>query len=136
MEIVLRRVTVANGYNTDAGLTVTTEPAQMDAELVDQARLCVLVARQERPTDPAMRDRGRLTTLLIAAQLPTGLDDHQARLDEIVADVEAVMDKPSMADFPPGWQWPRYVSMEPGQPRPGLPWNGALITYQTHIPIR
>lgn len=131
---VLAQITTANGYRTDAGLAVTLEPGQVDA--TETAVLAPVIGKQARPTDPAMRNSGRLTTLVIIAKVPARLDEAQARLDDLIADIEQAMDRPSIPSYPPGIQWPRYEAMEPVKPEPGMGWTGALLTYQTHLPIR
>ena len=135
MKDVLSIITTANGFNTDAGLNVTTEPAQIPGTLTEPV-LALLIEKQQRPADAAAVARTRLTTLIVAVRVPADLDEAQDRLDDVISDVEAAMDRPSMERFPVGVQWPRYVGVDFGQPLAGLGWNGALITYQTHIPIR
>lgn len=131
---VLSQITTANGYNTDAGQYVTTEPEQVNADA--GCVLAAIIGKQVRPTEPAMRNAGRLTDVVVIAKVPAALGQAQARLDAIVQDIEAAMDRGAIPSYPNGWQWPRYVSCEPIKTEPGMGWTGALLTYQTHIPIR
>lgn len=129
----LARIHSDQGYRTDAGAAATLEPGQVseDAEAV----LAVLTVRQERPTEPSQRQTGRLTTVVILAKVPAGLGEAQARLDDIVSDVEQAMADQQFR-YPVGYQFPQYVSMEPAEAKAGMGWVGALITYQSHIPIK
>lgn len=129
----LRRIQADAGYRTDAGAVVTLEPHQV-ADTAD-AVLGVLVVKQERAVDPGVARTHRLTTVAVLAKLPASGDDAQARLDAIVSDVEQAMADQQFR-YPPGHQFPQYVSMEPADTKAGMGWVGALITYQSHIPIK
>lgn len=128
----LQRISSADGYQTEAGATFTLEPGQVDEDAT--AVLTVLVAKQERASDVALIRTHRLTTLVIVIKVPAPLDTAQARLDAAVADVERAMADQQFR-YPPGMQFPQYVSMEPVKPEAGMSWVGALLTYQSHIPI-
>ncbi|UXA48529.1 hypothetical protein M0D44_20005 [Xanthomonas prunicola] len=128
----LQRISVDAGYQTDAGGTFTLEPGQVDEDT--NAVLTVLVAKQERASDAALVRTHRLTTLVIVIKVPAPLDTAQARLDAAVADVERAMADQQFR-YPQGIQCPQYVSMEPVKPEAGMSWVGALLTYQSHIPI-
>ncbi|RFF51730.1 hypothetical protein [Xanthomonas campestris] len=128
----LQRISIADGYQTDAGATFTLEPGQVDEDAT--AVLTVLVAKQERASDAALIRTHRLTTLVIVIKVPAPLDTAQARLDAAVADIERAMADQQFR-YPPGVQFPQYVSMEPVKPEAGMSWVGALLTYQSHIPI-
>ncbi|ASK91874.1 MULTISPECIES: Clp protease/crotonase-like domain-containing protein [Xanthomonas] len=129
----LAQITVANGYATDAGLAVTLEPGQVGDETL--AVLAPLVTRQERASEQSQARTHRLTTLAVLAKVPADLGEAQARLDDLIADVERAMaDK--QARYPIGYQFPQYVAMEPAEAKAGMGWVGALITYQSHIPIK
>jgi len=129
----LARIKTAAGYRTDAGDVVTLEPGQVtdDAEAV----LAVLAARQDRPTEPSQKMVSRLTTVVILAKVPAQIDEAQARLDDIVSDIEDAMADQQFR-YPVGYQFPQYVSMEPAEAKAGMGWVGALVTYQSHIPIK
>lgn len=128
----LRRITVAGGYSTDAGLSVTLEPGPVDEEA--EAVIAVVVAAQARATEPALLRTHRLTTLGVVAKVPTAQATAQARLDALVDDIErCLLDQ--QYRFPPGIAFPRYVDMQPIKPEPGMGWIGAVVQYQTHIPI-
>jgi len=128
----LQRISVANGYQTDAGASLTLEPGQVDEDA--NAVLTVLVAKQQRASESALTRTHRLTTLVVVVKAPAPLDTAQARLDALVADIEQAMADQQFR-YPPGIQFPQYVSMEPVKPEAGMSWVGALLTYQTHIPI-
>ncbi|AZR24374.1 hypothetical protein NX81_021300 [Xanthomonas vasicola] len=128
----LQRISVANGYQTDAGASLTLEPGQVDEDA--NAVLTVLVAKQQRASESALTRTHRLTTVLIVAKTPAPLDTAQTQLDALVADIELAMADQQFR-YAPGIQFPQYVSMEPVKPEAGMSWVGALLTYQTHIPI-
>lgn len=129
----LRSITVANGYATDAGAYVTLEPGQIPAD--QQAVVAPVVLKQERASDPSQTRVSRLTTVGVVIKLPALSDQAQAVLDIMVGDVEQAMAGRESA-YPKGYQFPQYQQMEPIPAEPGMGWVGALITYQTHIPIK
>lgn len=128
----LQRISRAGGYQTDAGASLTLEPGQVDEDAT--AVLTVLVAKQQRASESALTRTHRLTTLVIVAKAPAPLDTAQSQLDALVSDIELAMADQQFR-YPPGIQFPQYVSMEPVKPEAGMSWIGALLTYQTHIPI-
>lgn len=132
---ILADIRQANGYLTDAGLVVTSEPTPQLAEV---ASACVFVvwSRQERASEAALVRTHRLTTVEVIAKVPAGYEDAQAQLDAITTDVEAAMDRRQGA-FPPGYQYPQYRSAEPVVPQSSaVGWIAVSITYTSHIPIR
>jgi len=129
----LRQISVANGYRTDAGTTVTLEPKQVDEAA--EGVLAVIFAKQQRPTDPSQVRISRLTTVAVLAKVPAQLDEAQMRLDDIVSDVEQAMAGQQFR-YPKGYEVPQYVATEPAEPKAGMGWTGALLTYQSHIPIQ
>ncbi len=130
---ILRRISTADGYQTDAGAAVTLEPAQVDDTAV--AVLGVLITKQERAVETALVRTHRLTNIGLLAKVPAAFDQAQARLDALVSDIERAM-ADQQTKYPLGIQYPQYVSMEPAAPEAGAGWIGALLTYQTHIPIK
>jgi len=128
----LRRISKANGYQTDAGLAVTLEPGQVNDETASV--VAVVIAAQARASDLAVRDTHRLTTVGVVAKVPAQQGNAQAALDAIVDDVERCM-RDQQSRFPLGIAFPRYLDMQPIKPEPGMAWIGAVIQYQTHIPI-
>jgi len=128
----LRRIAKANGYQTDAGLAVTLEPGQVNDETAFV--IAVVIAAQARASEAAVRDTHRLTTVGVVAKVPAQQGDAQAALDAIVDDVERCM-RDQQSRFPTGIAFPRYLDMQPIKPEAGMAWIGAVIQYQTHIPI-
>jgi hypothetical protein len=128
----LRRINRPNGYQTDAGLAVTLEPGQADDNAA--AFIAVVIAAQARASDAAVRATHRLTTVGVVAKVPAQQGDAQAALDAIVDDVERCM-RDQQFRFPVGIEFPRYLDMQPIKPDAGMGWIGALVQYQTHIPI-
>lgn len=132
----LSAIRTADGYNTDAGALVTREPGQVRDDAT--SALSVTIGRQQRATEPALVRTHRLTDLSIVIKVPTDLDNEQARLDQAVTDVERAMDPASGAPrYPNGIAFPQFAEMRPLHPeKDSAGWIGALLLYQTHIPIR
>ena len=131
----LQRITTENGYETDAGLTVTREPAPLLAEEVEEF-IAVVWAKQERASEPALLRTHRLTTVQVIAKVRAGMAEAQARLDAITEDIESAMADQQFR-YPTGFQYPQYQAAEPLVPQQiTLGWIGVSIAYTSHIPIR
>ncbi|MEA9653089.1 hypothetical protein VDF32_02745 [Xanthomonas campestris pv. raphani] len=105
----------------------------MDAD--EAAVLTVLVTKQQRASQPALVRTHRLTTVVVVVKVPAALDASQASLDAAVEDIETAMSEQQQR-YPTGIEFPQYLSMEPVKPDAGTGWVGALVTYQSHIPIK
>lgn len=134
----LEQIRTADGYNTDSGGEVTTELYQVPDDAV--AALSATIVRQARSSDAGKARTHRLTEIGVAIKVPAGADDAQAQMDRAVADVEQAMEptRANLARFPAGYEYPQYSEMRPLNPEQGLSagWIGALVVYQSHIPIR
>lgn len=130
----LKRIKKVDGYNTDAGLTVTLEPHPVLGEGA-AAEVGVIWTRQERAQQDAARRSHRLTTARIVAYLPASYTARQDTLDDIVTDIEAAL-ADQQAGFPAGYEFPKYQSAEPVVSAPADGWVAAVITVTGHIPIR
>lgn len=86
----LATITVANGYNTDAGAHVWTSEAQRPSEdalgLMIYSESITGDAGAQRPGKPV-----REFTLLIEAAIGTDQDDAQAQIHAIIEDIEACL---------------------------------------------
>jgi hypothetical protein len=129
----LKRIKKADGYNTNAGLKVTREPAPKLAH--DDEFLTVVWSAQARPQDPAASTTKRLTTVDVVAKVPAALPKAQETLDEIVSDIELAMADQSFR-YPAGYQVPQYQGAAPLRDGPAAGWVAVAITYTSHIPIR
>ena len=134
----LAKILIASGYNTDAGLEVTTELGQVPDDAT--AALSATIVRQARAAEAGKARSHRLTEVGIAIKVPAGLADAQAQLDCAVSDIEQAMEphRENLARFPTGYEYPQYAEMRPLIPEQGVSagWIGALVVYQSHIPIR
>lgn len=130
----LQRITVANGFNTDAGLSWTSEPGQIDGS-GDAVVLTAVIAKQRRAVDPGFARTHRDTDIAVVIKVPAALDAEQSTLDLIVTDVEAALDG-QQERFPRGITFPQYQSMEPVKAPAGAGWVGAVVTFQSRIPIK
>ncbi|NLA67367.1 MAG: hypothetical protein GX856_03815 [Gammaproteobacteria bacterium] len=128
----LRRIRASSGYNTDAGLAVTLEPAPVVSE-DGKPVLSPVWERQARATDPAARNK-RMTTVAILAKVPAAYGNAQGVLDMIVQDVETCL-RDQQFRFPAGYDFPQYQSAEPIAASAAAGWVGAVITVSGHIPI-
>ena len=129
----LARISVAGGYATDAGAVVTGEPGQIADDAT--AALAVVIESQARATDVAVQRTHRLTTVAVIAKVPAAQGNAQARLDLILDDVERAMADQQFR-YPERITFPQYQSMQPVIAEPGQGWVGAVLRYQSHIPIR
>lgn len=129
----LRRIRKADGYNTDIGLQVTTEPGPR----VDSDAAFVAVGwTGQRRSDTAGKSRThRLTDIGIVAKVPAEQARAQAALDDIVSDIERAMEDQQFR-YPVGYDTPQYQSAEPLGAAFGAGWTGVTLTYTSHIPIR
>ncbi len=134
MGACLQRIAIANGFATDAGLSYTDEPGQIDGA-GDAVVLTAVIAKQLRAADPAFARTHRDTDLAVLIKVPAALDAEQSTLDLIVTDVEAALDG-QQARFPRGIAYPQYQSMEPVKAPAGAGWVGAVVTFQSRIPIK
>lgn len=130
----LQRIAIANGFNTDAGLSWTSEPGQIDGG-GDAVVLTAVIAKQRRAVDPGFARTHRDTDIAVVIKVPAALDAEQSTLDLIVTDVEAALDG-QQERFPRGITYPQYQSMEPVKAPAGAGWVGAVVTFQSRIPIK
>jgi hypothetical protein len=135
VEDALKRIKIADGYLTNAGMAVTREPAPVVAD--DAAEFIAVVwNRQDRATDPALMRTHRLTTFSVLAKLPATLTQAQSRLDDLATDIETAMADQQFR-YQVGFEFPKYQSAEPLVPKQITDgWIGISITYTSHIPIR
>lgn len=129
----LKQIRKSDGYNTNAGATVTLEPGPKLAD--DAAFVTVVWSRQARATEPAVVRVARATTVDIVAKVPAKFTTAQEMLDAIVSDIELALDKQQYR-FPVGYQSPQYQSAEPLAAAAADGWVGVVVTVAGHIPIR
>lgn len=129
----LKRIRTADGYNTDAGATVTLEPTPKVAS--DADFVAVVWSRQARGDSDATRRTHRLTTVDVVAKVSTRYDNAQGRLDAIVSDIERALADQQFR-YPVGYQAPQYQSAEPLAAAAADGWVGVIVTVAGHIPIR
>lgn len=129
----MRQIKQADGYNTNAGDSVTLEPTPKLAES-DEAFIAVVWSRQARGTEPAVVKTSRATTVDIIARVPASLADARERLDLILEDIESALARQQWR-FPVGYQAPQYQSAEPLLAPAGAGWIGVQVTVGGHIPI-
>jgi hypothetical protein len=129
----LSAIRTANGYNTDAGDNVSTESVQIPAG--SSATINVRLEVIQKATNPAVVRTHRLTIWRVAILVPTSLDNVEDVLDLAIDDVERAM-KDKQATYPPGVSCPEFLDTTPTAPEDGKKWIGAVIRYQTHVPIR
>ena len=135
---LLGNITVANGYNTNAGLVVTREPAQI--ELQDPERIVVLLDAMRAPEDPAMRKIGLQLVIAVVGQVKTGIDDTQLRMHKVAADIHRAMSDTALrvAHFAPGNEWPvpQFIESSVVPPSEGMKWVGAAARYSATLRLR
>lgn len=130
-ETVLERITVANGFQTDAGQYVTREPAQIPS--TEPALIAIALDSIGRATEPALLRTHRLATVLVVGKVPTAQDNAQIQLHRVIEDVERAFAR-RQADFPIGIQFPDFIEARPVPPAEGMTWIGVEMRYATHVP--
>lgn len=130
-EEALATVQVANGYRTDAGSVVTTEPASLSDQDAPAVSLCVYLDQVGRPSDPAQREHGWLTDLIVVGKRAHAIDQAQQGSIDLLVDIERAM--ATRVDFPRGGQAPRFQEAKFITRLEGLPWVGVVIRYSAHI---
>lgn len=121
----------ADGYNSDIGQVVTSEPAALFTEDAGTEMVCAYVDLLEQPTDPAIRNSGWLAHLVVVAKSTSGQDERQARQIELLEDVERAM--AGRADWPAGMRPPVFQEAKFINRAEGLPWVGVAVRYSSLI---
>lgn len=130
----LQSITLANGYHTNAGQWVTTEPGQVDTAA--PGALAVVIDRQARAERSGFANSHRLTEVLVIAKVPAAMGEVQAGLDSLLSDIERAVESQLALFSNNNAEPPQYVEMQPIPPAANEPWTGAAIRYRCHIPIR
>lgn len=129
-ETCLQAITVANGFNTDAGTVVTREPAQVPDE--QGSVLAVVLESMRRPEDPAIRGAGFMVNVAVLAKVGTGMNNAQQRLHELIDDIQRAMTD-RRDQFPVGAQYPRFLEARVIPPAEGMKWIGADVRFSAHV---
>lgn len=129
----MRQIKQADGYNTNAGDSVTLEPTPKLAES-DEAFIAPVWSRQTRATEAAAVRGKRATTVDVIARLPANTANAREQLDLILQDIESAFARQQYR-FPDGYQFPQYQSAEPLVPPAGAGWIGVQVTVAGDIPI-
>ena len=130
VEACLQRITVANGYRTNAGLAVTLEPSRVPD--TGDAVIAVALGRLDPPDQPALARTHRKVSVLIVAKVAVDDPDDQARLHDLLADITAALDGQA-SSFGPGRSAPVFVSATPIPPEAGVKWLGLSVIYSAHV---
>ena len=124
----LQGITVANGYRTDAGNAVWTEPAQRNSSVA----LGISIATQHIDRWPGERPnkRGRDLLLTIEAAISTDLDNAHQLAHQLIGDVEDCLEKNAANGALPGVPGAKPFEVESSeianQPE-GAPFIGVVI---------
>jgi len=130
---VLSDIQVANGYNTDAGLNVTKEPAQVPSEANGPVLAVVMDTLQ--PGSPAGGTTTRNQVIVIFAKIAGNDEIAQLNLHALIDDVEQAMAKKAVP-YPPQTTRPKFLSAQNIAAADGLDWVGAEIRYTGgYIPV-
>lgn len=131
----LARIRRADGYWTDAGVYASIEPeSRKDTNDDDRPdyTLDVVLEGTQRPSDPAISQRGRTCTIAVIARVPVGLSDAELRLHELLEDIEQAM-ADQQNRFPAGTDFPRFAGSEAIAPVQGVAWAGAVVRYTSNV---
>jgi len=130
-EACLQRITVANGFHTEAGGYVTREPHQIpDSE---PALITMALEGLAPAATLALTRTHRLATVVIVGKVPVGHDDAQLQLHRLISDIERAFEN-KQADFPTSIQFPAFVEAKPIIPVEGMKWIGAEVRLLSHVP--
>lgn len=130
-ETNLATILVANGFRTDAGEVVTTEPQQLIDNADVALGLCVYLDGLERPTDPSMRTHGWRANLMVIGKRKVEVDARQAGQVELLEDIERAM--APRRGWPVGMTAPVFEEAKFINRAEGLPWVGVVVRYSAHI---
>lgn len=129
----LERISVANGFYTNAGSTVTLEPGQVpqDAGMAIAAALDLLSAAE---TDSGRANQAfDKAVLVVVAKVSVQQADAQIRLHELMADVKRCF-VGRQREFPAGIRFPQFIEARPIAPADGLSWMGVEVRFSSQIP--
>lgn len=129
-EDCLERITVANGYHTNAGETVKLEPGQIRDDASEF--VSVVFTGGKRPTDPALARTGREIAIAVVAKVPVTQADSELQLHRILEDVDRAMLN-QQSRFPAGVDFPRYFATERIAPPEAVKWNGAIVYFVSNL---
>lgn len=95
LQAQLQGITIANGYRTDAGNAVWTEPKQRN----ESAALGIGIATQhiDRWQGERPNKRGRELALTVECAISTSLDNAHQLAHQLIADVEDCLEKNTAA---------------------------------------
>lgn len=127
----LQNVLVANGYSRDFGLNVTDEPEALFETDAPDEMVCAYIDLLEKPSDPAMRNVGRLTHVAVVVKGTAGQGNRQASQVAMLADMDRVM--ADRTGWPTGVTAPEFQEAKFINRAEGLPWVGVAIRYSSHI---
>lgn len=126
----LARITIANGYQTDAGahviLEATQEPDGSDVVLV------VTLHAMDGPQDQAVARLGRAMTFRVTALVPASMDARELVLHQILDDIDRAM-ADQQTTYPDRCSFPRFVGASRLPPAEGLPWIGVNVSFTTTV---
>jgi hypothetical protein len=129
----LQVISVAAGYNTNAGTYVTLEPSQIPD--TQPALIAVALELVTRPEDPAFRQIGRLVHVLVVGKVPVSQTNAQMTLHQLMDDIERALTDRRDA-FPDFTSFPRFVESRVIPPHEGITWIGAEMRYAAHVRLR
>lgn len=132
VKTALARISVANGFYTDAGAAVTLEPGQVPADAGIVLAVALDTITQSDQAAFRAGQTGFAAGVVIVAKVDTALTDAQIRLHELIEDVQTAM-ADARKDFGAQIRFPVFTEARPIVPESGLLWIGAEIRYQSHI---
>lgn len=130
VEACLQRITVANGFRTDAGLAVTREPSRVPES--ESAVIGLALGRLEPPDQPGLARTHRKASIAIVGKIAVDSTNDQARLHDLLDDITRAIDGQA-ARFGAGRALPTFVSASPIEPEPGVKWLGLTVIYSAHV---
>jgi hypothetical protein len=129
----LEAITIADGYNTDAGLVATREPLPTPAS--QGIAVAVELEALGQPEDPALRTTGMLAGVAVRVRVAAGQGSAQQTLHALVEDVRRALAQ-KQSRFPAGTEFPKFRQAQFLPAADGMPWVGADLLYTAHITNR
>lgn len=128
---VLGTIRTDDGYQTDAGAEVTTEPARLFDEDAPAEFICVYLDLVERPNEPAVRNTGWMANLVVIGRRRADADERQGAQIALLEDIERAM--AVRAGWPVGVQAPVFQQAKFINRAEGTTWVGVAVGYSAHI---
>lgn len=129
-ETCLKRITVANGFRTNAGLIVTREPSRVPD--TGQAVIGLVLGQLDPPAQRELARTHWQVTVAVVGKIAVENNDDQAQTHALLDDITRCFNG-QQATFGSGRTFPTFVSATPLPPEAGVKWLGVRVLYTAHV---